>query len=119
PDLALEVFRGVDELEASDPVAEVRDPVTFAVLSVVDRVDADVGLALDGGANPVPQRLLVRLLVDAFAQPVPDHELDELRRADQAAGVRGSYPVVAALHLAPLESHDLAAVLPEAAHRLK
>jgi len=34
-------------------------------------------------------------------RPVPDHELDELRRADQAADVRGSYPVVAALHLAP------------------
>lgn len=76
-------------LEPLYPLGDIRDPVDLAVLTVVHDVNADLSLP----ANDIPDTgcngALEVLLVDRVPERAPDHHLDDFRRADEAADVRG------------------------------
>jgi hypothetical protein len=63
-------------------------------------VDADVGLASLHGIDTDPQCLVVSVGVGWFAEPAPDHQLDQIGRPDKAADMGGQDAALAALHRA-------------------
>ena len=75
------------DLEAADPLVQVRDPAGLAHLAVVDDVDPGLDLLAYDVEDRVSQALLVCVLVDALTPLLGREKRQQLRRPDQAPGV--------------------------------
>src|SRR5262249_41575072 len=73
-------------------------PVHLGVLAVIDHVDANLGLLCDSLRNRAGDAPIVSGAVVALTQFFRVEQRDKIRRARQAAGVRGEDAVRAAFH---------------------
>ncbi len=81
------------QVEAADPLVEVRDPARLAHLAVVDDVDPDLDLAAHDVGDGLPQAFGVRRLVDLLPRLLGAQERQQLGRPDQAADMGRHDPV--------------------------
>src|SRR5581483_8225672 len=98
------VLPGLDRpaLEAREPLERVLRPADrLAELAVARDVDADGFLPLHHIENRIPEAARIRVAVVRQAALLLRDELEELRRPDQAADVRGQDAGFAASHGAP------------------
>ena len=91
------------QLEAAEPLQCIEGPARgLAELTIIRHVDPRLHLTRDHVADRVFQRRVERLLLDWLPALSRAHELEELGRPDEAAGVRRENASGAAFHGGPV-----------------
>ena len=88
-------------LEAAQPLVRVRDEPDFALLAIVDDVQADGCLPLHDLCHGLAHAGVERGLVELLALLARLHLGEEVRRPGEAPDVGGEHPVGTLLHVQP------------------